>query len=189
MNSKKLIYWILAILILASMLASCATPSTPEVEQPSATQAPQAPAPEETQAPAETGGEGAPDVVIGLSNGYFGTDWRTQDIGVAEQVFQEEIDKGVIGPGSELKIQHAGADTNQQIQQIRNMINEGVDVLMVNANSATALNAVFEEAHQAGIPIISFDQAVTSPYAFNVTVDHYEWGKRYAQWLADALGG
>ncbi|MEJ2709666.1 MAG: substrate-binding domain-containing protein, partial [Anaerolineales bacterium] len=39
------------------------------------------------------------------------------------------------------------------------------------------------------IPIISFDQAVTSPYAFNVTVDHYEWGKRYAQWLADALGG
>jgi ribose transport system substrate-binding protein len=191
MHTKpKIVFWSIVLILIAGLLASCGQPSTPAVtttESAPSGEATQPPAP--TEAPSQpTAGE-APDVVIGLSNGYFGTDWRTQDINVAEQVFQEMIDEGVIGPGSELKIQHAGADTNQQIQQVRNMINEGVDVLMVNANSATALNAVLEEAHNAGIPIISFDQAVTSPYAYNVTVDHYEWGKRYAEWLASALNG
>jgi ABC-type sugar transport system, periplasmic component len=128
-------------------------------------------------------------VVIGLSNGYFGTDWRTQMIKSAEQVFNEAKTQGLIADSSELKIQQAGADINQQIQQIRNMINQKVNVIMVNANSATALNGVFEEARKAKIPIISFDQAVTSPWAYNVTVDHYQWGKRYAEWLAKALNG
>jgi ribose transport system substrate-binding protein len=128
-------------------------------------------------------------VVVGLSNGYFGTDWRTQDLNVAQQVFDEAKANGWIAQDSELKIQNAGADTDQQIQQFRNLVNEKVDVLMVNANSATALNGVIDEANAAGIPVISFDQAVTSPNATNVTVDHYAWGKRYAEWLATALGG
>ena len=34
---------------------------------------------------------------------------------------------------------------------------------------------------------MSFDQAVTNPYAVNVTVEHSEWGKRYAEWIATAL--
>jgi len=125
-------------------------------------------------------------IVVGLSNGYFGTEWRGQMIAGAKEQFDMYKSKGMAG---QLIIQQAGADTNQQIQDIRNMIQQHVSVIMVNANSATALNAVLGEANKANIPVVSFDQAVTAPTAINVTVDHYSWGQRYAEWLAKALTG
>ena len=126
------------------------------------------------------------DAVIGLSNGYFGTEWRTQMVEGAQLQFNEYKAKGMAG---KLVVQQAGADVNQQIQDIRNMISQGVSAITVNANSATALNGVINEAKRARIPVVSFDQRVTSPYAINVTVDHYAWGKRYAEWIATTLQG
>ncbi|NPV87360.1 MAG: substrate-binding domain-containing protein [Anaerolineae bacterium] len=198
MKSKaKLVSVVISMVVVLSLLISCApqpaateAPAPQQPAQPEATAAPAQPeASAPTEAPAAPAAEGAKKIVIGLSNGYFGTDWRTQHLNAAQQVFDEAKAAGLIAQDSELKIQNAGADTNQQIQQFRNMINEKVDVLMINANSATALNEVIDEAKDAGIPVISFDQAVTNPYAYNVTVDHYAWGKRYAEWLAKALNG
>ena len=188
MKSKmKVLSLLITAVVLLSMIASCApTPVAPgaPAAQPAKVEAPAA---EPTKAPAAA--DSPKKIMIGLANGYFGNDWRTQDLNVAQQVFDEAKAAGMIAQDSELNIQNAGADTNQQIQQFRNMINDGVDVLMINANSATALNEVIDEAKDAGIPVISFDQAVTNPYAYNVTVDHYAWGKRYAEWLVKALNG
>ncbi len=125
-------------------------------------------------------------IVIGVSNGYFGTDWRTQMYEDLEKTFNFYKGKGL---ATELIVQHAGADINQQIQQCRNMINQGVSVLMVNANSATGLNGVINEAKAAGIPVVSFDQAVTNSYAINVTNEHTGWATSLAEWLAKELGG
>ena len=124
--------------------------------------------------------------VIGLSNGYFGTEWRNQMVAAAQEQFAGYKQAG---KAKQLVVEQAGADVNQQIQDLRNMIRQAVSVITVNANSATALNGVINEAKRANIPVVSFDQAVTNRYAINVTVDHYKWGERYAQWLADALGG
>jgi len=128
----------------------------------------------------------ASDAVIGLSNGYFGTEWRNQMIAGAEAQFAGYKAKGM---AAKLVVEQAGADVNQQIQDIRNMIRQDVAAITMNANSATALNGVINEAKRARIPVISFDQAVTNPYAVNVTVDHYKWGQTYAQWIADTLHG
>jgi ribose transport system substrate-binding protein len=129
---------------------------------------------------------GGSDVTIGLSNGYFGTEWRNQMIAGAQEQF--EIYKAA-GKAGKLVVQQAGADVSQQIADIRNMIRANVSVITVNANSATALNGVINEAKQANIPVVSFDQRVTNPYAINVTVDHYTWGQRYAKWIAETLQG
>ena len=126
------------------------------------------------------------ETVIGLSNGYFGTEWRNQMVAAVQQQFDGYKSKGM---ASTLVVQQAGADVNQQIQDIRNMIRQGVAVITMNANSATALNGVINEAKRANIPVVSFDQKVTNPYALNITVDHYTWGQRYAQWIADTLKG
>jgi ribose transport system substrate-binding protein len=126
------------------------------------------------------------DAVIGLSNGYFGTEWRNQMVAAAQEQFEGYKARGLAGS---LVVQQAGANVNQQIQDIRNMIRQGVAAITVNANSATALNGVINEAKRANIPVVSFDQAVTNPYAINVTVDHGVWGGRYAKWIAETLGG
>ena len=126
------------------------------------------------------------DAAIGLSNGYFGTEWRNQMIAGAQQQFDGYKAQGLAG---KLVVQQAGADVNQQIQDIRNMIRQGVAVIAMNPNSPVALNGVVNEAKRAAIPVISFDQAITNPYAINVAVDHYQWGQRYAEWIAKTLDG
>jgi ribose transport system substrate-binding protein len=126
----------------------------------------------------------APD--IGLSNGYFGTEWRNQMIAGAKEQFQGYKTKGLV---SNLVVQQSGANTGQQIQDMRNMIRQKVGAIMVDANSASALNGVISEAERSKIPVVSFDQAVSNKYAVNVTVDHYKWGQRYAEWITQQLDG
>ena len=111
----------------------------------------------------------APD--IGLSNGYFGTEWRNQMVDGAKEQFESYKTKGIV---SNLVVQQSGANTGQQIQDMRNMIRQKVGAIMVDANSATALNGVISEAERSKIPVVSFDQAVSNKYAVNVTVDHYK---------------
>src|SRR3546814_11966483 len=74
--------------------------------------------------------------VIGLSNGYFGTEWRNQMIDGAKEQFAMYKAKGM---ATGLVIQQSGTNTGQQIQDIRNMIQQGVGAIMVDAHSATAL--------------------------------------------------
>lgn len=123
---------------------------------------------------------------IGLSNGYFGTEWRNQMIDSAKEQFQTYKTKGIV---ANLVVQQSGANTGQQIQDMRNMIRQKVGTIMVDANSASALNGVISEAERGNIPVVSFDQAVSNKYAINVTVDHYKWGQRYAEWIAAQLNG
>lgn len=123
---------------------------------------------------------------IGLSNGYFGTEWRNQMIDGAKEQFQTYKAKGI---ANDLVVQQSGANTGQQIQDMRNMIRQKVGAIMVDANSATALNGVISEAERSKVPVVSFDQAVSNKYAINVTVDHYKWGQRYAEWIAQQLNG
>jgi len=123
---------------------------------------------------------------IGFSNGYFGTEWRNQMVDGAKEQFVTYKTKGIV---SDLVVQQSGANTGQQIQDMRNMIRQKVGAIMVDANSATALNGVISEAERGKIPVVSFDQAVSNKYAVNVTVDHYKWGQKYAEWIAQQLNG
>lgn len=124
--------------------------------------------------------------VIGVSNGYIGNGWRTQMLDSIEKLSEYYKGKGVI---KEVIIQNAGLDVNTQIAQIRNMINSGVDLLMIDPNSETALNPVIEEAKAANIPVIAFDQPVDNDYAINVVIDQVKWGENLAKWFCEELGG
>src|SRR6516162_7746771 len=64
-------------------------------------------------------------IVVGLSNGYFGTEWRTQMIACAKPQSHMSTSKRISRP---LSIQQASADPNQHIQDSRNMIQQHVSV-------------------------------------------------------------
>lgn len=55
----------------------------------------------------------------------------------------------------------AGFDSAQQIDQVRNMLNQGIDGLLLNPASSDALVGVAEEAADQGVPVYTID--VTSP--------------------------
>lgn len=124
--------------------------------------------------------------VIGVSNGFVGSEWRTQMIQQIEDVVQEFNDNGV---AVELVVESADTDVQGQVQQIQNLINRGVNAIIVNPNDQNALNSALEEAVEAGIVVIAVDQEIGAAGAYNVVIDQKEWAKISAQWLADQLGG
>jgi len=123
---------------------------------------------------------------IGISNGFVGSEWRTQMIEDLQQVNAEYMEQGLT---NELVIESADVDVQGQIQQIRNLINRGVDAIIINPNNQTALNPVIQEAVDAGIVVIAVDQEVSAPGAINVVIDQTEWARMSARWLAEQLGG
>lgn len=123
---------------------------------------------------------------VGISNGFVGSEWRTQMIENFLQAAEAYQARGLI---DRVIVQSADVDINGQIQQIRNMIAAGVDAIIINPNSQTALDAVIEEAAMRGVIVIAVDQAVTSPDALNVVIDQSEWARTSARWLAEQLGG
>jgi ribose transport system substrate-binding protein len=134
----------------------------------------------------DSGGEteGKP-YTIGVSNGFVGSEWRTQMVKGLETAFAEYQKEGVV---DKLVVESADTDVNGQIQQIRNLINRDVDAIIVNPNSETALDAVFREATQQGVKVFAIDQAVTSKDVTNVVIDQAEWARISADWLAKQVG-
>src|SRR5690625_3854893 len=122
---------------------------------------------------------------IGLSNAFIGSEYRTQMVEDVEEVFAEYEADGVV---DKLILENADTDTNGQIQQVRNLINNGVDAIIVDPSSETALNQVFQEATDQGILVYAVDQAVTEPSVTNVVIDQGEWARPSAEWLAEKVG-
>ena len=128
----------------------------------------------------------ADDFRIGLSNGWVGSEWRTQMIEEAQAAAAAWKEKG---HNIEVVVQSANVDVPGQIAHVRNFISEGVDAIIINPNSPTAFDPVFAQAKEAGILVISTDAEVSSPDAIYVGIDQTAWGAAGAEWLARTLDG
>lgn len=122
---------------------------------------------------------------IGISNGFVGSEYRTQMIDDIKEAAKEYQDAGEL---EELVMENADTDVNGQIQQIRNLIKADVDAIIVDPNSGSALDAVFKEATDQGIKVYAIDQAVTEKSVTNIGINQGDWAATSAEWLADTLG-
>lgn len=125
--------------------------------------------------------------VVALCNYSIGNSWRAQ----MEQEFVAEAEKlkaeGVV---SEYYITNSNDDINKQISDMQDLITKKVDAIVITAASPTALAPVVEEATEAGIKVVSFDNVVeTDQQVATVGIDEKEFGRIGAEWLADKLGG
>ena len=62
--------------------------------------------------------------------------------------------------GADVIVQNAGSDSNEQINQIKYLIEEGVNVLVIVANDSDALVSVVSMAKKKGIKVISYDRII-----------------------------
>jgi ribose transport system substrate-binding protein len=123
---------------------------------------------------------------IGLSNGWVGSEWRTQMIDEAEGAAKAWEKKGI---KVKTIAQSSNVDVPGQIAQVRNFINQGVDAIIVNPNSPTAFDPIFAQAKAKGILVISTDAEVSSKDAIYVGIDQKGWAMQSAEWLAKTLKG
>ena len=122
---------------------------------------------------------------IGVSNGFISSEWRTQMIDDLQRVNDEYKQEGLT---EDLVIESADVDPQGQIQQMRNLINRGVDGIIVNPNDATALDQVIGQAENAGIPVIAVDQEIDAPGVTNVVIDQGEWASMGADLSRGRVG-
>lgn len=123
---------------------------------------------------------------IGISNAWVGSEWRTQMVDDVRAAAKPYMDQGLI---KEIIVQSFDVSTEGQIDQIRNLIAKGADLILINPADATALNPVIEEATAQGVIIIGTDTEVSSPKAINVAIDQTEWARTSARWLVEKMGG
>jgi ribose transport system substrate-binding protein len=123
---------------------------------------------------------------IGISNGWVGSEWRTQMVEEAQAAAASWKQRGV---NVEVVVQSATVDVQGQIGHVRNFINQGVNAIIINPNSPTAFDPVFAQAKQRNITVISTDAEVSSKDAIYVGIDQKGWAMKSAEWLAMTLGG
>jgi ribose transport system substrate-binding protein len=75
----------------------------------------------------------------------------------------------------------------EQERQIRNLMQQGYDAIVVNAASRDGLNGVIKEACDAGIVVVSFDGVVSEPCAWRLSVDYRAMGKAQIEYLKEVL--
>nr|WP_308743466.1 substrate-binding domain-containing protein [uncultured Anaerocolumna sp.] len=103
----------------------------------------------------------------------------------------KEAMEAALGPNDELIIQDAAGDQNKQMNDVADMINQGVDVIAISAINSEGVEATLRACQEAGVPVIAFNTAVKNSELVKSTVvsDNYLAGQLCAQALADALDG
>jgi ribose transport system substrate-binding protein len=112
--------------------------------------------------------------VIGLSNSYYGNTWRKQMVNAFIEAADLAKKNGWI---ADYEVQNGDNTINSQIAQINSFILKGVDAIVIDPASPTALNAVLQKANEAGIKIITFDANTTSPYVYAVDFNFIQFGE------------
>lgn len=110
-------------------------------------------------------------------------EWRHQmnNEMVREALFYDDV---------QVDIRTVKDDNARQIDDIRNFIKEGVDLLVVAPNEAAPITPVIEEAYDRGIPVIVFDRKILSDkYTAYIGADNYELGKAIGNYVANVLQG
>jgi ribose transport system substrate-binding protein len=122
---------------------------------------------------------------IVLSNNYAGNSWRQAMLKSWDKVTKEAVTKGVVSSAQAFTT--AENQATEQAAQIQNLVLQGVDAIVVNAASPTALNGAIKQACDAGIVVVSFDGIVTEPCAYRVAVDFKKLGSMQIDYLKTRL--
>ena len=124
------------------------------------------------------------ELVVGYSQLGAESEWRTANT--------NSIMKAAESVGAELIFSDAQQKQENQIKAIRTFIAQQVDVIGVSPIVETGWESVFQEAKEAGIPIILVDRRANVPedlYATYIGSDFIEEGRKAARVMVDLLDG
>lgn len=124
---------------------------------------------------------------IGYASSYAGNTWRAASLDEVMNVLLPEAQAA--GLVSEVVVTQSELNDATQIQQMRQMVDDGVNAIIICCSNVTALNQTIEYAHSKGVPVFSFSGYVTSPYAVNGAANHMQGGYQMGKWLAEEIGG
>ena len=127
-----------------------------------------------------------PPWTIGYASTYAGNTWRKNAM---ERLLGELLPKWKeAGLVDDILITQSNLKDAVQIQQMRQLVDQGVDAIIICCSNPTALNQTIKYAYDKGVPTFSFTGYVTSPYAVNSSVNYQLAGYDIGRWMAKEIG-
>lgn len=119
------------------------------------------------------------EFVIGFSQ-CIGSDlWRK---GMLEEMRMELS----LHPDVNFIYTDAEGNSKKQVSQVKQMLDQNIDLLIISPNEAKPLTQVVEEAYKKGIPVVVIDRKTASGlYTAYVGADNYEIGKMAAEYIGN----
>lgn len=132
--------------------------------------------------PAEKTGQ-EKKIVIGMSQCNLGEPWRVQ--------MNSDI-KAAAAKHPEIEVLYSDAQNKSEVQQsqVREFVQQKVDVIIISPKEARPLTKPVAEAMDAGIPVIVLDRKVEGDkYTCFIGADNVQIGREAGKFVAKALGG
>lgn len=124
---------------------------------------------------------------IGYASSYAGNTWRAAVMDELQNKIVPEWK--ALGLVSEVVITQSNLNDSTQIQQMRQLVDQKVDAVIVCCSNPTALNASVKYAADKGVPVFSLTGYLTSEYSVNSSVNYQVAGYEIGKDMADQLGG
>ncbi len=174
---KKLIAVAVAMLMMVAVFTGCSTPN-PQESTPS-TQV----STEQSVAPSESTAAGEVYEIAVLIKATDSDFWQYVLVGALNYAYEnsDKVHVTTYGPPSE-------ADTAEQAEIMDNIVTTKPDGIVVAATLSDGLNAGIEAATEAGIPVVTIDNRVTTDaYVTHYATDNLAAGAQAAQKFVDEL--
>jgi len=120
--------------------------------------------------------------LIGVSLANLTEPWR---INMSEEIKSQASHY----PNLRVVFTDAADSSSRQIQDVRKLLDCGIDLLIISPNDAEALTPIIAEAYKR-IPVILLDRSVVGyDYTLYIGPDNRLIGKQAGQYVTDLLGG
>lgn len=127
-----------------------------------------------------------PPWTIGYASTYAGNTWRAAAM---DRLMNEVVPKWQkLGLVKEVIVTQSNLKDATQIQQIRQLVDQGADAIIICCSNPVALNQSIKYAYDKGVPTFSFTGFVTSEYAVNSSVNYQLAGYEIGRWMAKEIG-
>ncbi len=131
--------------------------------------------------------ENPPPWNIGYASSYAGNTWRADVMDeLLNDIAPEWKELGLLG---DVIVTESNLNDTVQIQQIRQLADQGVDAIIVCCSNPTALTQSVMYAHSKGIPVFSFTGYQSADVVLNSSVNFQVGGFAVGQAAAEELGG
>jgi ribose transport system substrate-binding protein len=128
-----------------------------------------------------------PPWTIGYSSPYAGNKWRAVAL---DRLMNDLLPKyKAAGLVDKIIVTQSNLDDSLQNQQIRQMVDQGVDAVITCCPSTTALDTSIKYAHDKGVPFFVWSGYVSSKYAVSSSANYRAAGAMVAKGLFDQVGG
>ncbi len=125
----------------------------------------------------------APPYTIGISNASVSNDWRVLFMAHVENQLKQYPDIGKV------YITNANDSPEKQMADIEDLLNKGIDALILSAATDVALNPAVDKAMKQGVPVVVVDRKITTDNYITFVANSDEVvGRTSMTWLANQIG-